>query len=98
MTLLTFDSTDFSGDAEFLCPFCFTLFILLVVSICMNTFLSIIMMIVLIVLEKVSMMMIKKYFHLYPKYFYFLSMYTNIFSERLHCSPCAFFLFNLTDL
>jgi hypothetical protein len=42
MTLLTFDATEFIGAAAFLGPFCFSLFILLVVFICLSMFLSII--------------------------------------------------------
>ena len=42
MTLLKFDATDLTGAAAFLGPFCFSLFIFLVVFICLSMFLSII--------------------------------------------------------
>ena len=42
MTLLKFDANELSRAAPFLGPFCFSLFILLVVFICMSMFLSII--------------------------------------------------------
>ncbi|UJR21041.1 hypothetical protein I4U23_024141 [Adineta vaga] len=42
MTLMKFDAHQLSGAAAFLGPFCFTLFIIFVVFICMSMFLSII--------------------------------------------------------
>lgn len=42
MTLMNFDAQELSGAAAFLGPFCFSLFILIVVFICMSMFLSII--------------------------------------------------------
>jgi hypothetical protein len=42
MTLLKFDSTQLIGAATFLGPFCFSLFIIVVVFICMSMFISII--------------------------------------------------------
>jgi hypothetical protein len=42
MTLLKFDSSQLTGAALFLGPFCFSLFIIFVVFICMSMFLSII--------------------------------------------------------
>ena len=42
MTLMKFDAHELSGAAAFLGPFCFSLFILLVVFVCMSMFLSII--------------------------------------------------------
>ena len=42
MTLLKFDATDLTGAATFLGPFCFSLFIVLVVFVCLSMFLSII--------------------------------------------------------
>jgi hypothetical protein len=42
MTLLRFDSSDLTTAATFLGPFCFTLFIFLVVFICLSMFFSII--------------------------------------------------------
>ncbi|CAF4143107.1 unnamed protein product, partial [Adineta steineri] len=42
MTLLKFDATELVGAAAFLGPFCFSLFILLVVFVCLSMFLSII--------------------------------------------------------
>jgi hypothetical protein len=42
MTLLKFDSSQLTEAALFLGPFCFSLFIILVVFICMSMFLSII--------------------------------------------------------
>ena len=42
MTLMKFDAHELSGAAAFLGPFCFSLFILFVVFVCMSMFLSII--------------------------------------------------------
>jgi uncharacterized protein YneF (UPF0154 family) len=42
MTLLKFDSSQLIGAARFLGPFCFSLFIIMVVFICMSMFISII--------------------------------------------------------
>ena len=42
MTLLKFDAGDFTGASAFLGPFCFSLFVLIVVFVCMSMFLSII--------------------------------------------------------
>jgi hypothetical protein len=42
MTLLKFNSSQLTGAAIFLGPFCFSLFIIFVVFICMSMFLSII--------------------------------------------------------
>ena len=42
ITLMKFDATEISGADAFLGPFCFTLFILIVVFICFSVFLSII--------------------------------------------------------
>jgi cell shape-determining protein MreC len=42
MMLLKFDATEINDAAAFLGPFCFSLFILLVVFICLSMFISII--------------------------------------------------------
>lgn len=42
MTLLKFDSTDLILASTFLGPFCFSLFIIIIVFICMSMFISII--------------------------------------------------------
>jgi uncharacterized membrane protein len=42
MTLLKFDAQQLTGAAAFLGPFCFTLFVLVVVFVCLSMFLSII--------------------------------------------------------
>ncbi|CAF4122420.1 unnamed protein product, partial [Adineta steineri] len=41
ITLMSFDATDFTGADPFLGPFCFSLFIIIVVFICLSMFISI---------------------------------------------------------
>ncbi|CAF4095403.1 unnamed protein product [Adineta steineri] len=41
ITLMSFDATDFTGADPFLGPFCFSLFIIIVVFICLSMFMSI---------------------------------------------------------